>query len=321
MLLLLFILAGAAVGFVPPAVPHYYPIAQAVDVQAGKALGAVLFDQKLVLTRSACGRVQAFQDGCPHRGASFAGADCTAAGGPVCPYHGFRFGGDGVLQSGVGTCAGSARLSVLATAENDGLVWVCPAGTPEQPPPAPLPAPAHCRTITGVFSIRCNMDVCVSNVLDASHVSFTHSFGNRQDPEPRQYTVRRLHSRSAQATFAYSSGPTSASQVLLKTDTVSVHNWYVVPSTAVTTVVAGPGTKTVRVHASPTGQGRCTLFWSLTRDFMTHPLLDWPARMIMENTLQEDRVILERLIAGMEHGKMHGVYDKLALLYRKDLHS
>lgn len=299
-----------------PTPHHYYPLATSGSVRAGKASAATLFDKSIVLTRDVAGNIKAYQDGCPHRGASFDNADTGADGGPICLYHGFCFDGKGVLQCGVGTTPGSAKLQTLCATESDGLIWVC-LGIPQHAPPAPLHHSPKSRTITGVYRMKCDMSACVENILDCTHLSI-HSFGNKQDPEPKNYTVKRISSTSSEATFDYSSGPTSASKTLLKADMVKVHNWYVVPSTAVTTVVAGPGTKTVRVHVSPTGKRHSTMFWSLTRDFVTTPLLDSVAHFIMEKTLDEDKVILEKLIDGME-GSMHGVYDKLGLFYRHDM--
>lgn len=303
-----------------PAPATYYPLVPSETVVQGRGTGATLFDMPIVVTRASDNSIRAFHDGCPHRGASFHGASATPDGGPVCPYHGFEFTGDGVLRSGVGTSCGAARLRVLHCTESDGLVWLSLQGQPSEPPPQRLPVSPISRTIEGVYRMKCDMDVCVSNVLDSAHPSFMHSFGNKEDPEPKNYTVRRLSASSSESTFDYAAGTASASKQLLKAASVSVHNWYEGPSTAVTTVVAGTGTKTVRVRVSPTGSKRCTVFWSLTRDFVTSPLLDWPARYIMEKTLDEDRQVLENLVPGLEQGSMHGTYDKLGLYYRRDLH-
>jgi phenylpropionate dioxygenase-like ring-hydroxylating dioxygenase large terminal subunit len=298
--------------------PAYFPVTYSNELRIGKAKVVKLFDQPIVLSRNGTGSVLAFQDGCPHRAASFDRAVTTVDGGVVCKYHGFVFDSNGILTSGLGTTPGCTRITKLQSVESDGLVWVCASPKFEPPlPPLPTVKIPKSRTISGTYKMHCGIQECISNVLCSNHVGFVHSFGNREDPEPKAYSVKRIDSSSSEATFIYNAGKNSASKRLLHSTQISVHNYYVAPALAVTTVVAQSSTKIVRVYACPVSKNETLMFWSLTRDFLTCSLMDYPCRLVMLKTLDEDQSILKDLVN--RDISFHTPYDKLNVLYRHDL--
>ena len=85
----------------------------------------------LLLTRAEDGQFRAFLNVCRHRGARVAEA-CGESRGFVCPYHAWTYATDGRLvtrpeEDAFAGCPRDAHgLTPLATAEQDGLLWVQP---------------------------------------------------------------------------------------------------------------------------------------------------------------------------------------------------
>lgn len=255
---------------------------------------------------------QAYRGHCPHRGADFDGARARD-GALHCRYHDFAYDvKTGRLASGLGVAPGCALLKKYPCAVVDDLVWVCLDGDDAPPPPPSLiSGRSGFRSIVGSCFIRCTVAALVANVLDPVHISFVHSFGNSMSPEPMGYAHVEECDRRGGAEFYYVAGPSS----MFRKSTVKVENWYMMPSTAGTTVLNGDMDKTVQVHAVREGDGT-RVFWELARNFAMHPWLDPLFRFAMERTLGEDRDILEACEPD-EGGLFHCKYDGLQLRYAR----
>lgn len=259
--------------------------------------------------------VVAFEDHCPHRGASFNDAKTTNSS-LICNYHAYEFAiKSGALQSGLGvheSC--TLHLQNVPVLKRGKTVWGSVDGDIVNMPPAlefeHFEHPFH--TISGRTTIKCTPQSLIENVLDNIHVSYVHSFGNPSDPEPKNYTVSKLSNRSSRATFQYHSGKTS----MFPNSNVQVENWFYTPCTASTRVSRNGDVKLVQVHAVDRGKNRTEIFWSLSRNFLTWSGFDFIFRLAMMVTLAEDAAILETLVP--ERGdKVHSKYDALQLHYRR----
>ena len=297
-----------------PCDSFFVPIATSVSVNR-IAKSIELDDSTVVVSRNSTGHPVAFNDFCPHRGASFNNVilrDDTVA----CPYHGFVFGTrDGVLKSGLGVKPGCSSIKMLECVERKGLVWVCVDGDDEIKPPPELEQASDptFRKISGSVTIRCPVEQLVANVIDASHISTVHSFGNSIIPDPLRYKAKTVSQTRGDATFEYKAGKGSMFDGVL-----DVYNWYDIPCTAGTTVTSGKDVKIVEVHAVQLPNGFTKVFWGLYRNWWTNPSMDIVFDAAMKSTLNEDKEILER--CSFDHGdKFHGKYDKLQLLYRRSL--
>jgi phenylpropionate dioxygenase-like ring-hydroxylating dioxygenase large terminal subunit len=108
-----------------------------------------------------------------------------------CPYHGWRFEGDGrcslVPSSGPGSAVPSrARLATVGVEERYGLLWLCPAGTPATALPD-IPEdrdPEFRRINVEVATWNASVGRLVDNFLDFAHFPWVHrgSFGGAADP-------------------------------------------------------------------------------------------------------------------------------------------
>ena len=274
-----------------------------------------LADSTLVVSRNSTGHPIAFNDFCPHRGASFNNViiknDIV-----TCPYHGFEFETrDGILKNGLGVKSGCSSLKMIECVDKDDLLWACIDNDNEYGPPPSLiqASDPSFRKISGSVTVNCPVEQLIENILCVIHVGFVHSFGNRLNPEPISYEANRVSNTSGIAVFQYGAGSQS-----MFSGTLDVQNWYRVPCTAGTLVRSGNDVKIVQVSAVQLPNGITKIYWDLYRNWLTLPIMDVVFSTVMKITLNEDKEILES--CSFDHGeKFHGKYDTLQLLYRKAL--
>ncbi len=81
-----------------PAVPDgWFAVASSEEIGAGQVLTLHYLDRELVAFRGQDGRVRVFDAYCPHLGAHLGVGGRVCGDGIVCPFHGWRFDGDGTL--------------------------------------------------------------------------------------------------------------------------------------------------------------------------------------------------------------------------------
>lgn len=133
----------------------------------------------LALFRGPDGVPAAFEDRCPHRNAPLS-AGRVRGGTLECAYHGWRFetGGACVAVPGLAgpPTARATRATALPCVEQDGFVWVAPAGS--RPPAAPrrlprLGTPGY-TTVRNAVVVRASLFRAVENVLDVPHTAYLH---------------------------------------------------------------------------------------------------------------------------------------------------
>ena len=156
-----------------------------------------LFATSIVLWRDASEIAHALLDRCPHRNAPLS-AGRVEDGCVVCPYHGWKFNGNGACIY-VPSLADhrplpNATVTSLAACEQDGYVWLCP-GTPPDAPPRLFPncekpgwTTFHMRT-----HFAAGVEACLENFLDCPHTATVHR-GWFRNPDAREMDaiVRRL---------------------------------------------------------------------------------------------------------------------------------
>ncbi|KAG5186321.1 Rieske [2Fe-2S] iron-sulfur domain-containing protein [Tribonema minus] len=312
-LVVLALLSGAHAFFLP-AVP---------SVQVTNKVQKVKIDGLNVAIARTNGSCIAWIDACPHRGMSFEDA-LVSAGEVMCGYHGFKFdvSQNGTMTHGLGCKAGCSRLTMLPVRDQDGFMWVSTDGD-ESIEPVTMPPQHYCkgfRTITGSTRIDCTTEQFLENVVDAIHLPLVHTFGNRKDPTPHNYTATRTTPYTGTATFKYRTSETSVFALLDKNSTfLDVFNEYRLPATVGTTVTSQNGdVKVIRAHARQDGD-QTIVYWSLTRNFVAHPLFDSLARFIFLATLSEDAVVLRKCDPMNQKGDFHNRYDALQVMRRHAL--
>jgi len=148
----------------------------------------------VVLWRDAAGVPRAAPDRCPHRGTRLSlGRVCE--GQIECPYHGWRFDGDGrcvAIPALPGFVSPASHgLSTLAVVEAHGLLWLQPEAE------APLPqfsaeTDAKLRKLNvGPYDVAASAPRIVENFLDLAHFGFVHEgwLGDRDHAQLADYRV------------------------------------------------------------------------------------------------------------------------------------
>ena len=139
--------------------------------------------QHFVLFRDAQGDAHCLANACPHRGGSLANG-MVVDGDIECPYHGMRYGGDGLCTRipSLGRSTrppARAKVDSYPVQEKYGLIFVFLGDLPEEerPPIMDVPQwddPKYRFTIKDNL-INANYGVVMENGLDTTHTEFVHS--------------------------------------------------------------------------------------------------------------------------------------------------
>jgi nitrite reductase/ring-hydroxylating ferredoxin subunit len=132
--------------------------------------------RRFVLWR-ADGTVHAAPAQCPHRGADL-GAGKVVDGCLTCPYHGIRYGADGLATHrpavGEERIPERANLRVVPTVEAHGYVWIWHGELPPTAGPAWFPGDEPTATVGADQTWRVHYSRFMESALDFHHVPFVH---------------------------------------------------------------------------------------------------------------------------------------------------
>lgn len=169
----------------------WYP-AEWSDELTDKPIKAKMLGHNFVLFRDADGVAHCLSNTCVHRGGSLAGGKIVD-GCVQCPYHGWRFGGDGNCQAIPSLGPGAkvparARVDSYPTVERYGIVFTFLGDLPEEERPPIMEIPEYGedgwyvhrsgRVSEGDYKRR------LDNSLDPAHNEYvhpTHGFSGARD--------------------------------------------------------------------------------------------------------------------------------------------
>lgn len=169
----------------------WYFAAPARDIRPGALTHKVLAGEPVLLGRTRGGQPFAIRDICPHRGVPLSagrlvGGDGAGSETVECPYHGWRFGTDGVCRMIPSLAAGQdtdpARIGVPAypLREVQGNLWIwMPSDlrSPAEPDTAPPEMPGIGARAPGLverMTFHCHVDHAVIGLMDPAHGPFVH---------------------------------------------------------------------------------------------------------------------------------------------------
>lgn len=309
---------------------QWMAVAKAAEVRAQPVRVQVL-GEPLVVWRNHKG-VHAFGDLCIHRGAALS-LGRIENGTLVCPYHGWRYGGDGrcvhipAQPKGAGIPT-KARAFRYRCAEAYGLIWVASEETREAVPLHAEAGDADFRTLVcGPYLLDAEPPRIVENFLDVSHLMWVHE-GLLGDASHAEIPEHHVHARDG----AQGGGLISDAIDVFQPDPDGrgrgVTNRYVYEVLAPTTArfhKTDPDSDNVlamMLHATPLGGGESLVYALLSRNYD----LGVPDEVFsdFQNTLMEqDRRIVEsqrpeRLPLDLQ-AELHLKSDRLAISYRRYL--
>jgi phenylpropionate dioxygenase-like ring-hydroxylating dioxygenase large terminal subunit len=183
---------------VPALRDYWYPIAYVAEVGTVPRSFRVFGEQYVVWRPTEGAPPNASPDECPHR-ASRLSQGWVEDGCIVCPYHGWRFDGDGACVEIPANDPGvpiprRARVRSVAVAERYGLVWAC-VGQPVHDLPILPEAEAEDYVLIHELMEEWSASAprIIDNALDVSHVAWVHrnSVGSSANPRLSDFTVER----------------------------------------------------------------------------------------------------------------------------------
>lgn len=196
----------------------WYPVHYIEDLDKSTLTKFTLLGQNLVIwwdRQSECWR--ALEDQCPHRLAPLSEGRIAQDGLLECPYHGWAFRGDGtcdrIPQQATGNTAHESKRACVAslpTAERQGLLFVYP-GQAENAPKVKIPLVEPMEEskdewicLNTFRDLPYDALTLMENVLDASHVPFTHhrSVGNRANAAPVELEILEFGKQGFTGTWA-----------------------------------------------------------------------------------------------------------------------
>src|SRR5258705_3152383 len=104
----------------------WFMVAYSDEIAAGKVLGLRYFGEDLVAYRGADGAVRVMDAYCPHLGANLSRGGKVEGDTIRCPFHGWRFAGDGACVEipYAQRIPPRAQLRVWPSLERNGALWV-----------------------------------------------------------------------------------------------------------------------------------------------------------------------------------------------------
>jgi 3-ketosteroid 9alpha-monooxygenase subunit A len=159
----------------------WFHVAYPSDLAAGDVVGKHWLGRELVLWRDDTGSVRTADAWCPHLGAHLAVGGVVERGALRCPFHGWRFDGDG-------TCVEipyserlnrKARLRTYPTIERNGFVmaWIHPyevAPMWEIPDVPEVGDPGWSDYVVRDFDVRVAPQEMAENAVDPAHFRYVH---------------------------------------------------------------------------------------------------------------------------------------------------
>ena len=318
----------------------WYAVHFVRDLDRTKPTRFVLLEQPLVIWwQEKTQQWVVMADRCPHRLAPLSEGRITDDGCLECPYHGWAFTETGScdripFQGSNGTAQNNPRAGVRTypSQVEQGLLFVYP-GNPENAANRPLPLASPLNenveqwTMVDVLrDLPYDVTTLLENVLDTSHVSFTHHprVGNRENAKDFLLEVSEVE-RSG-FTGYWEEGPRRGKLGSQKTT-------FIAPSLMWHDIEESPfGQVMTVVYATPISKGKCRSivrlpfrFKSPIPRFVFNITPRWFSHLNQLSILEDDQIFLhlqEREIADSEMSYSKTCYlptssDRFVIAYRQ----
>lgn len=236
----------------------WFSVARSHELLVGEVTSVQAFDRELALYRTRSGEAVLQDAFCPHLGANL-GVEGRVVGETIrCPFHGWRFGKDGVCKE-IPYCEEipeRARIRTWHTAEKNGeiYVWFHPENTGPQwdlPDLPELDDPNWTSPRYTEFLVPAHVQDIAENSCDPVHFQYVH---RQPDVPPSEVTIEdngrilHLHSDASKAEI-----PSQLHATVYNPGFAMVRNIY------------GPGAEMVMYNsAQPINRHETRMRWTLT---------------------------------------------------------
>ena len=236
----------------------WFSIARSHELLVGEVKSVQAFDRELALYRTRSGEAVLQDAFCPHLGANL-GVEGRVVGETIrCPFHGWRFGKDGVCKE-IPYCEEipeRARIRTWHTAEKNGeiYVWFHPENTGPQwdlPDLPELDDPNWTSPRYTEFLVPAHVQDIAENSCDPVHFQYVH---RQPDVPPSEVTIEdngrilHLHSDASKAEI-----PSQLHAIVYNPGFAMVRNTY------------GPNAEMVMYNsAQPINRHETRMRWTLT---------------------------------------------------------
>lgn len=236
----------------------WFSVARSHELLVGEVTSVQAFDRELALYRTRSGEAVLQDAFCPHLGANL-GVEGRVVGETIrCPFHGWRFGKDGVCKE-IPYCEEipeRARIRTWHTAEKNGeiYVWFHPENTGPQwdlPDLPELDDPNWTSPRYTEFLVPAHVQDIAENSCDPVHFQYVH---RQPDVPPSEVTIEdngrilHLHSDASKAEI-----PSQLHAIVYNPGFAMVRNTY------------GPNAEMVMYNsAQPINRHETRMRWTLT---------------------------------------------------------
>jgi nitrite reductase/ring-hydroxylating ferredoxin subunit len=171
----------------PEVINSWFAVARASEVPPGTVKAIHLMGHRLVVFRTADGRLAAMDGACPHLGGSLAQSGVVEGGVLRCRLHGFCFDAAGdCTETGYGTKPPALKARTYPVRELLGTILVYFHGGAEEPTwePPLVDGDEWSRPTHDVFSLTSHPQEIAENAVDTGHLTWIHGFRDAQRTGP-----------------------------------------------------------------------------------------------------------------------------------------
>jgi len=285
------------------------------ELKPGALQHRTLAGQPVLIGRTKAGKAFAIRDICPHRGVPLsAGRFVDTDNQPTvqCPYHGWRFGTDGVCKHIPSLYEGqdmdASRISVTSypLREQQGALWVFvpsdlrrPAEPAEEPPLMPGVGDRPAR-IYQKFQLNCHVDNAVIGLIDPAHGPFVHkNWFWRDETGMKEKAKEFAPVKNGFCMVAHKPSANSKIYTLLGGD-VKTEISFLIPGVRIEHITAGKHHLVGMTTVTPEGPEKTEITQSF---FTTNPVLNLLAPLFkpfMYHFLKQDADIVNIMQEGLK---------------------
>lgn len=320
-------------------------VEESKNVKVKTLYKTMIREKEYVFWKDSQNQFTAMENDCNHRGADLS-KGTIRRNRIVCPYHSGEFNRKGELCKIPGMIINNSsslekcfHQDTFPIVEMNGWVYMNTVSKRLYEPidkkhniyiePESKNPKFHCLYLKSEIKAPSRM-VC-ENLLDVIHISYVHTFGNKENPLPLNDPIafmKKDFPNHYGIQYFYKSGKKSFVKRVFQLADLQIENEFVLPHTVISRVRFGDSVKTIITFSLPRKKNETTLFMKVYRNFVYCPnpsifgaiynyIMNKIVTKIVRETIEEDIKILENINVDKVNGKYNVKYDRFPNMYRK----